>query len=334
MRKINLLSLALFLFLLIMIIACEDSRLIVNSDNGKITIDNNFFTLHNTSNKTIRFIVKIKHTKSINEKTITLPPGGKEKLLDTIKNYNNLLKQIAIVSEQEVQGITKQPGKGSSPGPPGTQTSPKPITGPAKAFTTSLGGLTMEAQKEEYIITIGEGGILYASREGLIGKDAQGNLWRSRKIDANPDSKIAFFPVPEGSQPTEDPYAAKMDDLFTMGGKPLAVWLKRNDEGKWDFKFEPAMTGATARVPMEGGVVVELVVKVQKSVKSNEPQYFIDAKLNKKEIRLTVRKLPSGQLAPLMLSEKRYGNGFRLAWEDRLNGYSLYMMKDPEKPEK
>lgn len=123
----------------------------------------------------------------------------------------------------------------------------------------------------------------------------------------------------------------RIEGLFTVAGKPATVVLRSHADGTWHLDLESGVEGASAEVPMQNGVVVEMIVRREKREDGDDVVLSLQTKLSDEKETWTVRKLPTGKLAPVMLSERCYGERFRMVWEMRADGgYELYFVQEPQ----
>ncbi len=91
--------------------------------------------------------------------------------------------------------------------------------------------LTIEKQDQEFTITIGEGEVIYVQREGMVAKDRNGNLWRSRRVNSASDAKIAFFLVAD-----QAPEAAASG----VASREVRRTAYPEDRYRWETKWKSA----------------------------------------------------------------------------------------------
>ena len=128
--------------------------------------------------------------------------------------------------------------------------------------------------------------------------------------------------------------SATIDDLFTIAGKPIAVYLTCHADKTWHLNFEPRILGAVAQVRLGNGVSVEMAIKEQKSDQAGNATYSLDTKFSDEKVTFTFHELPNGKWALGMFSERRYANRFRMVWEVRPKpdvGFKLYFLEEPDK---
>lgn len=129
---------------------------------------------------------------------------------------------------------------------------------------------------------------------------------------------------------------AKLRDLFTFQGKPVSILLMPNAKGNWILDLESAIDGAMAKVPMNNGIVIDMVITVEKAGKGNKVVHSLKTKLSDEKVTFTVCKLPTGRFALGMQSKQYYGERFRMIWEVLPVGvggeYELYFVQEPNNP--
>jgi hypothetical protein len=127
----------------------------------------------------------------------------------------------------------------------------------------------------------------------------------------------------------------RLDDLFTAAGKPVTVLVTPHTDGSWHFRPGPEMNGAVAQVPMNNGIVAEMVGRQKKGEREADVTYTFETTLKGDNISFTVLQLPTGRIAPVILSERRYGGCFRVVAEMPGGGHStLYLVKEQEETKK
>jgi hypothetical protein len=137
------------------------------------------------------------------------------------------------------------------------------------------------------------------------------------------------------SHKVQEVNTAKVDNLFKIAGKPVDVWLARQEDGHWNFKLNENIPGAIAHVPMEGGLIIEMVWKKKNDKKAGEAEYYIDLKTKGETVTWRLNKLPTGEVVIVAQSKQLYSNRFRMFWvkKGRLSTMDLWFLEDLGKEE-
>ena len=100
-----------------------------------------------------------------------------------------------------------------------------------------------------------------------------------------------------------------VDDLFTLAGKPVEVWLTRQADGTWQFKPSQEPAGAVAQVDMKDGVFFDLVWK-------SATEWTVSTRgIKGQNLKLTAMMLPTGEKILGMSSKKLYAGRFRVVFD-------------------
>jgi hypothetical protein len=120
----------------------------------------------------------------------------------------------------------------------------------------------------------------------------------------------------------------KLDDFFSVADKPVATWLKQRPNGTWNFDMEPSLRGAVAKVQMEDGTFVKMV---EKGAKSGDISFDFQSE----KATFTIRKLPNGDLVPVLFSKNLYADRFRFVLQiSPAGGGEIYFLYEQKKPSK